>query len=71
MDSQKKGRAIWWDALQYFPDMEKFAAQLRQQGCVTLRELDALTLRAGQPWHADYASFDSLKAEGDLCAAYV
>lgn len=65
------GRAIWWDALQYFPDMEKFAAQLRQQGCVTLRELDALTLRAGQPWDADYASLDCIKVEGDLCAAYV
>lgn len=64
------GRAIWWDALQYFPDLGKFAAQLRLEGRATLRELDALTSRSGNPWHADYSSFDSLKAEGDLCAAY-
>jgi tagatose 1,6-diphosphate aldolase len=64
------GRAIWWDALQHYPDMEKFAAQLRTQGCATLRELDALTLCAGKPWHADYSAFDSFKSEGDMCAAY-
>jgi tagatose 1,6-diphosphate aldolase len=64
------GRAIWWDALRHFPDMEKFAAQLRQQGCATLRELNALTLRAGSSWHADYSSFDTIKSEGDLCSAY-
>lgn len=64
------GRAIWWNALQHFPDIEKFAAQLRQEGCATLRELDVLTKQAGNPWRADYSSFDSLKAEGDLCAAY-
>lgn len=64
------GRAIWWDALQQFPDLEKVAAQLRQQGRATLRELDALTLRAGHRWHADYSAFDSFKSEGDMCAAY-
>ncbi len=64
------GRAIWWDALQHFPDLEKFATQLREEGCATLGELEALTLRAGNPWHADYGSFDRFKAEGDLCAAY-
>jgi tagatose 1,6-diphosphate aldolase len=64
------GRAIWWNALQNFPDLGKFAAQLRDEGCATLRELDALTLREGTPWHADYSSFDNLKAEGDLCSAY-
>jgi len=64
------GRAIWWDALQQFPDLEKFAAQLRDQGRATLRDLDALTLRAGNPWHPDYSALDSLKSEGDMCAAY-
>jgi tagatose 1,6-diphosphate aldolase len=64
------GRAIWWNALQNFPDLGKFAAQLRDEGCATLRELDALTLREGTPWHADYSSFENLKAEGDLCSAY-
>lgn len=64
------GRAIWWDALQHFPDMEKFAAQLRQQGCATLRELDVLTLDAGNRWQADYSSLDAIRSEGDLCTAY-
>jgi tagatose 1,6-diphosphate aldolase len=65
------GRAIWWDALQHFPDLEKFAAQLRQQGRATLGELDALTRRSGRPWRADYSAFDSFGAEGDLCATYI
>ena len=65
------GRAIWWAALQQFPDMEKFAAQLRAQGRATLRELDALTLRAGSPWRPDYSALDGLKSEGELCATYI
>ncbi|MFA5915438.1 MAG: tagatose 1,6-diphosphate aldolase [Burkholderiales bacterium] len=64
------GRAIWWDALQQFPDFGKFAAQLREQGRATLRELDALTLRAGTRWQPDYSTLDSLKSEGEMCAAY-
>lgn len=65
------GRAIWWDALQQFPDLEKFAAQLRVQGRATLRELDALTLRAGKPWHPDYGALETFTSEGDLCTAYM
>jgi len=65
------GRAIWWDALQHFPDMEELAAQLRQQGRATLGELNALTLRVGHAWQADYSAFDSFGAEGDLCATYL
>ena len=64
------GRAIWWDGLQLFPDLWKFAAQLRQQSRAVLRELDALTLRAGTRWHADYGALDSFKSEGEVCAAY-
>ncbi len=64
------GRAIWWDALQQFPDFGKFAAQLRERGRATLRDLDALTLRAGNRWRPDYSALDSFKAEGDVCAAY-
>ena len=64
------GRAIWWDALQQFPDMESFAAQLRDQGRATLRELDALTLRAGTPWRADYSALEAFTAEVEVCAAY-
>lgn len=64
------GRAIWWDALQQFPDLEQFAAQLREQGRATLRELDELTLRAGNRWHPDYSALDAFKSEGEMCAAY-
>ncbi|MES2099171.1 MAG: tagatose 1,6-diphosphate aldolase [Pseudomonadota bacterium] len=64
------GRAIWWEAMQHFPDLAKCGAQLRQQGGATLAELEALTKRAGHAWHADYTGFDSLQAEGELCAAY-
>lgn len=64
------GRAIWWEALQQFPDLGKFAAQLRDQGCAVLRELDALTQRAGTRWHPDYSALCALKSEGEVCAAY-
>ncbi|MDQ6639674.1 MAG: tagatose 1,6-diphosphate aldolase [Pseudomonadota bacterium] len=63
------GRAIWWEALQHFPDLDKCAAQLRQQGDATFAELAQLTLRAGRPWRPDYGVMDSMKTEGELCAA--
>jgi tagatose 1,6-diphosphate aldolase len=64
------GRAVWWQALQHFPDLERCAEQLRREGSATLAELEALTLRAGSAWQADYSAFDAMKAEGELCAAY-
>ena len=64
------GRAIWWEAMQHFPDLAKCSALLRQQGGATLAELEELTKRAGHTWQADYTAFDTLKAEGELCAAY-
>ena len=64
------GRAVWWEALQRFPDLDGFAAQLRRDGVATLRELQDLTRRAGAAWQPDYSGFQALKAEGELCAAY-
>lgn len=64
------GRAIWWEAMQYFPDLEQCAAQLRRQGGQTLADLAELTKRSGHAWHADYSAFGNLKSEGELCAAY-
>jgi tagatose 1,6-diphosphate aldolase len=64
------GRAIWWEAMQQFPDLDRCADELRRQGGATLAELEALTRRAGHAWRADYSAFSTLKAEGELCAAY-
>lgn len=64
------GRAVWWQALQQFPDLASCAAQLREQGSATMADLLQLTRRAGTAWHADYSAFDGMKAEGELCAAY-
>lgn len=64
------GRAIWWEAMQHFPDLERCAAQLRVQGSATLDELEALTKRAGHAWRPDYSTFASVQAEGELCAGY-
>jgi len=64
------GRAIWWEAMQHFPALEKCAAELRRQGVATLAELEELTRRSGHAWHPDYSAFQRLKAEGELCAAY-
>ncbi len=64
------GRAIWLEAMQHFPDLEKCAAQLGVQGAATLEELDALTRRSGQAWRPEYARLSDLHAEGEFCAAY-
>ncbi|ABM56578.1 tagatose 1,6-diphosphate aldolase [Verminephrobacter eiseniae] len=64
------GRALWWQALQHFPDLERCAEQLRREGSATFAALAALTLRAGNAWHPDYSAFDALQAEGELCASY-
>jgi tagatose 1,6-diphosphate aldolase len=64
------GRAIWWEALQQFPDLELVAAQLRRQGRAHLQELDALTRRAGTRWSPDYGALAAMQSEGEVCAAY-
>ncbi|MEB0058750.1 tagatose 1,6-diphosphate aldolase [Variovorax sp. LG9.2] len=65
------GRAIWWEALQHFPDLGAFEAQLRAEGIATLQELSALTTRAGKGWKADYSGFEAMQSEGELCASYL
>lgn len=64
------GRAIWWEALQHFPDLQEFEAQLRHDGTTTLRELGALTERAATAWRADYRQLDAMQTEGEFCHAY-
>ena len=65
------GRAIWWEALQSFPDLDACRALLQIQGVRTLDDLSTLTRRAGRAWSPDYSAFGAMQAEGELCAAYV
>lgn len=45
------GRAIWWEAFQSFPDMERMAEELRRHGVPYMADLNALTDRMATPWH--------------------
>ena len=64
------GRAIWWQAMQLFPDLKASASQLRAEGQTTLDELGALTRKTATAWHADYSATIGVAQEGALCAAY-
>lgn len=64
------GRAIWWQALQAFPDLDACRRVLAVEGVRTLEALDALTQQAGHAWRPDYSAFQGMAAEGELCAAY-
>ena len=44
------GRAIWWDAVQRFPDVEACRAALRADGRPYLQELIAKTALEARPW---------------------
>jgi tagatose 1,6-diphosphate aldolase len=46
------GRAVWWDALQHFPDEAACAAALQREGVPYLQRLQALARRLGRPWRA-------------------
>lgn len=63
------GRAIWWDALQAFPDLERCAQLLRAAGVPYMRRLNALTDRAARGFEV-HADFSWAKAEGDLAHGY-
>ena len=64
------GRAVWWQALQHFPDLDRCAARLHEESKTTMETLAQLTLQAGSTWQPDYSAFKAMKAEGELCAAY-
>ncbi len=51
------GRAIWWDALSHFPDIERTRTALRSESLPYLASLNALTDAAAMPWteHRAYA----------------
>mmetsp|Transcript_75043 Transcript_75043/g.200204 ORF Transcript_75043/g.200204 Transcript_75043/m.200204 type:complete len:362 (-) Transcript_75043:309-1394(-) len=44
------GRAIWWDAFQNFPDMDKMGKDLQQKAVPYFGELNKLTDAKATPW---------------------
>lgn len=65
------GRAIWWDAMQHFPDLQACRQALQVQGVQTLQALAQLTRATGHGWRPDYSALGHIQSEGELCAAYV
>ena len=45
------GRAIWWEALQHFPDMDRFVSELQTSAVPYLESLTELVHREATPWH--------------------
>ena len=69
--AQRDGRAIWWDAMQHFPDLQACRQALQVQGVQTLQALAQLTRATGHGWRPDYSALGHIQSEGELCAAYV
>lgn len=63
------GRAVWWEAMQSFPDLAACDAQLRGQGMATMASLTELTRQKGQVWKPDYRALDGVSVEGQICAS--
>ncbi len=55
------GRAIWWQAFQHFPDMERMTADLRGPAATYMAELNALTDAKARPW-SDW--FETARPDG-------
>lgn len=64
------GRAVWWQALEAFPDLAACRSALQSQGCQTLDDLAVLTRQSARAWAPDYSGLRALTREGDLCASY-
>ena len=63
------GRAIWWQAMQAFPDLAACESDLRVAGGRTFASLRELTTRAGRSWQPDYSALARIDEEGGLAAA--
>jgi tagatose 1,6-diphosphate aldolase len=63
------GRAIWWDALQSFPDLQACAVQLAGSGVSYFRELNALTDARAARTNLNVPLPAPLR-EGEFAAAY-
>ena len=63
------GRAIWWQALQAFPDIEACRAALRAEGVPYLARLSALADAQAAAWRPDHAGLSRFAAEGQFAQA--
>ena len=63
------GRAIWWEALQHFPDLPACRAALQATGTQTLQSLALLTRERAKGWAPDYSALGQLTYEGEFCTA--
>lgn len=64
------GRAIWWQALQAYPDVDACRQALREQGQRTLTELLRRTEQSARRWQPDYSALSVITSEGDLSSGY-
>ncbi|HYD98717.1 MAG TPA: tagatose 1,6-diphosphate aldolase [Alphaproteobacteria bacterium] len=58
------GRAIWADALQNFPDMDKVSAALRAEGVPYMADLNRMTDAQATPWTGHRAFADGVRLAG-------
>ncbi len=60
------GRAIWWEAVQAFPDLDAMRASVRSDGVEYLREINRMTDADALPWtaHPVYGTGPELAGHG-------
>jgi tagatose 1,6-diphosphate aldolase len=58
------GRAIWWDALTAFPDLDACEAALATVGVPYFEQLGALTNAHATRWVPDHRGLDAFATEG-------
>ena len=63
------GRAIWWQALQAFPDIEACRAALRAEGVPYFAQLSELTDAEASAWQPDHSGLTRFGAEGQFAQA--
>ncbi len=58
------GRAIWWPAVQMYPDLASVEQELKSQGIGYLQEINELTDEEAQPWTAHPAFAEGIGLAG-------
>ena len=58
------GRAIWWQAFQHFPDLERFAQGLRGEAAAYMAEINGLTDREATAWNSHACFAEGVRLAG-------